>query len=149
MIIKWFPVLLKFMISSWIFWGYWLRAMVKRGRSKVAKLVNVTNRGEEKCKIIISSPCKRKLQPDQEMITKTNKNKSEAKTTSKNRDTKKNVSQNRSLENLFNWTVETLFTEAKMNLLLEDKVRFSWKIVLDNMQSLFHVFIDSLHPTKA
>ena len=87
--------------------------MVKRGRSKVAKLVNVTNRGEEKCKIIISSPCKRKLQPDQEMITKTNKNKSEAKTTSKNRDTKKNVSQNRSLENLFNWTVETLFTEAK------------------------------------
>ena len=40
---------------------------------KVLKLVNLTNRCREKSDIIISSPCKRKLQQDQGKITKTNK----------------------------------------------------------------------------
>ena len=41
--------------------------------SKIPRLVNLTNQCGEKFEIITSSPCKRKLQQDQEKITETNK----------------------------------------------------------------------------
>ena len=77
-------------------WGFqltFLRLLIRRNGEKekieVPKLVNLSNRREEKFETVISSPCKRKFQQDQEKITKTNKIKSETKTTSKNKDTKK------------------------------------------------------------
>ena len=50
---------------------------------KVPKLVNLTNQRNETFEIIISSPCKRKLQQNQEKITKTKKNQIRPKQTKK------------------------------------------------------------------
>ena len=74
--------------------------------SKVLELVNLTTRCGEEFTIITSSLSKKKLQQDQEKITKTNKNQFESKkrqtkigsrTTSKNNETKRDLCQKKKI----------------------------------------------------